>query len=194
MRLTTCLLGLLGLLAWTTIDAADVTVGRWNNMLIVSAPAGHALAELGGRLDQRITLDARDQPITATADFLRKMSGINIVLSAALNAQPPLITLQVREMALGNVFRWLERSANIHIGLVHGAVFFSDQPIVGETRTQLYDVSDLTGEIRNFPGPVMGVSEAGSVGCLATADTNNEPSRYDMDTLISMLNKLITQK
>jgi hypothetical protein len=113
------------------LGAADVTIGQWNGLLVVSAPSGHDLSQLGGRLNQLITLDARSQSLSETAEFLRQATGLNIVLAPALTANPPLVDLQVREMALGSVLTWLEKTVDIHIGLVSGALYFSDQPVAG---------------------------------------------------------------
>ncbi len=179
--------------ASASIGAADVTIGRWNGMLVVTAPSGHDLAPLGGRLDQRITLEARDQPLTETAEFLRRATGLNVVLAPALNANPPLVSLQVREMALGNLFNWIERVANVHVGLLNGAIFLSDHPIEGASKTRLYDVSDLAMPIRNFPGPELSIPQPGGTGSIVLPPVAepDEAVRYDLDHLTELLNKLV---
>lgn len=175
------------------LASAEVTIGQWNGMLVVSAPSGHDLSRLGGRLDQRITLDARDQSLSDTAEFLRRATGLNIVLAPALTANPPVVNLQVREMALGSLFSWLEKTANIHIGFVSGAVYLSDQPVAGSVTTKLYDVSDLALPIRNFPGPTMTIPEPGGTGSSILAPIAEEAdgaTRYDLDQLTELLNRL----
>jgi len=189
---------LIPLLAATVCAAAEnITIGQWNGMLVVSAPADHDLSRLGGRLEQKITLDARDQPITDTADFLRSVTRLNIVVAPALGANPPLVTMQVRDMSLGNLFKWLEKTAAVHIGFVNGAIYVSDQPVAGAVRTRLYDVSDLALPIRNFPGPNMTVPQPGGAG--ATLLPPIEPAedtvtRYDLDQLTDMLNRQFVDK
>lgn len=181
----------------SSLAAADISIGRWNGMLVVSAPAGHDLSRLGGRLDQRITLDARDQSLTDTADFLRQATGLNVVVAPALLAQPPMVNLQVREIALGSLLTWLEKTANIHVGFVNGALYLSDQAVAGAVSTRLYDVSDLALPIRNFPGPAMSVPEPGKgSGLLAPIGPEDDSAtRYDLDQLTELLNRLAsTQK
>lgn len=176
------------------LAAAEVTIGQWNGMLVVSAPSGHDLSRLGGRLDQRITLDARDQPLSDTAEFLRRATGLNIVLAPTLNANPPLVNLQVREMALGSLLTWLEKTANIHIGFVSGALYLSDEPVAGTVSTRLYDVSDLTLPMRNFPGPEMTIPEPGGNGAIILPPVGEEAdgaTRYDLDQLTDLLNRLV---
>ena len=176
--------------------AADVTIGHWNGMLLVTAPAGHDLSRLGGRLDQRITLDAREQPLTETADFLREATRLNIVVAPALLANPPLVSMQVREMALGNVLKWLERTAAVHVGFVSGALYISDLPVAGASSTRLYDVSDLAMPIRNFPGPELSVPQPGGTGSvvLPAVETDDGATRYDLDQLTDMLNRLVSKQ
>ncbi len=178
------------------ISAADVTVGRWNGMLLVTAPGGHSISGLGGQLDQRITMDSHEQPLTETAAFIRETTGLNVVLAPALQANPPLVSLQVRDMALGNLLTWLERVANIHVGYVHEAIYLSDQPITGESNTRLYDVSDLTMPIRNFAGPTLTIPQPGGTGTgILPAIEAEDPSRYDVDQLTELIQRfLVAQK
>lgn len=178
-------------------ETGQVTIGQWNGMLVVSAPSGHDLSRLGGRLDQRITLDARDQSLSDTAEFLRRATGLNIVLAPALSANPPVVNLQVREMALGSLLSWLEKTANVHIGFVSGALYISDQPVAGTVSTRLYDVSDLALPIRNFPGPDMSVPEPGGSGALIGPPIEAEQdgaTRYDLDQLSELLNRLMSDR
>lgn len=186
---------LLAVAALAAAEPGQVTIGQWNGMLVVSAPAGHDLARLGGRLDQKITLDARDQALTDTAEFLRSVTRLNIVVAPALQANPPLVNLQVRDMALGNLLSWLEKTAGIHIGFVSGAIYLSDQPVAGNVSTRLYDISDLALPIKNFPGPNLSVPEAKSGSTLLLPPVENEDGavRYDLDQLTDILNRLVNK-
>ena len=100
-------------------------------------------------------------------------------------------------MALGSVLTWLEKTVDIHIGLVSGALYFSDQPVAGPVTTRLYDVSDLTMPIRNFPGPTMTVPEPGGSGAVCLPPIDEEPDvtpRHDLDELAGLLNRLVNTK
>jgi hypothetical protein len=176
----------------SSLAAAEITVGRWNGMLVVTAPGGSSLAQLGGRLDQRISLQAQDQPITETAEFLRRATGLNIVLAPTLIAQPPLVSLQVREMALGDLFTWIRRVAGVHIGYVNEAVFISDQPVQGASETRLYDVSDLALPIQDFPGPELAIPQTtgGSALLLPAAGESPTAARYDLDMLEEFIKRM----
>ena len=184
------------ILACATLAAADVTIGQWNGMLLVTAPSGGGLSQLGGRLDQRITLDAREQPLSETAEFLRQATGLNIVLAPALLASPPLVSMQVREMTLGHVLTWLERIAAVHVGFVDGALYISDKPVAGSASTRLYDISDLALPIRNFPGPDLSIPQPGSSGAMLVPPVASEQdaTRYDADQVAELLNRLVNSK
>lgn len=175
------------------LAAADnITIGRWNGMLLVTAPADNSVGALGARLTQRITLEARDQPLTEIAAFLRQATGLNLIVAPALLAQPPSISMQVKDMELRNVLSWLERTAGIHIGFQHGALYFSDQPVAGATRTRLYDVSDLALPLRHFPGPELTIPQAGggSSSLLLAPTEPADDQRVDLDQIEELLKRL----
>lgn len=174
-------------------ERSQVTVGQWNGMLVVTAPAGDGLERLGGRLAQRITLDARDQALTETAEFLRQATGLNIVVAPELIAQPPSITLQVKDMALGSVFTWIARTAAVHVGYVNEAVYIAAAPVAGAASTRLYDVSDLALPIRHFPGPSLTIPAPGGTGSglIAPIEAPAEEGRYDLDALADLIDKVV---
>jgi hypothetical protein len=183
------------LLVCAALGAADVSIGQWNGMLLVTAPAGDGLSQLGGRLAQRITLDAREQSLTDTAEFLRGVTGLNIVVGPELLAQPPAITLQVKDMALGHVFTWISRTADVHIGYVNEAVYISRQPVAGAATTRLYDVSDLALPLRHFPGPELTIPQPGGTGSLiSTPPEPTEEGRYDLESIVSLLNNVVNKQ
>ena len=179
------------LLACAGCAASEVAISQWNGMLLVTAPAGRDVGQLAGRLDQRITLDARDQSLTDTADVLRSATGLNVVVAPALLARPPLVNMQVRDMALGNVLHWLERVTTIHVGFISGALYLSDQPMAGDSTTRLYDVSDLVAPVRNFPGPDLAIPLSGGTGArvIAQADETDSSTTMSRDELVILLTK-----
>lgn len=184
------------MLAAAACLAADgVSVSQWNGMLVVSAPAASGIDRLGGRLDQRITLDAREQPLPETADFIRAVTGLNVVVAPALLAKPPLISLTVKDMALGNLLRWIERTAGVHAGYVRGALWFSDQPVAGATVTRIYDVRDLRMIAPDFPGPELGIPQPGGTGSIVIAPiTPSDKPHYDLDEVQKLIEQFVVAK
>lgn len=162
-------------------------------MLLVTAPAGAPLGELGGRLDQRLTLALRDQPLTEAAESLRQATGLTIVLAPALVASPPAVTLQVRDMPLGQVLTWLGQLTGVHIGYLHGAVYLSDRPVVGASSTRLYDVRDLALVPGDFPGPSLVLGEGGAQ-LLAAEPGAQSGSGYAPEALAELIKRVVTTR
>lgn len=180
------------LLVCAALGAADISIGQWNGMLLVTAPAGDGLDRLGGRLAQRITLEAREQSLTDTAEFLRHATALDIVVTPELLAQPPSITLQVKDMELGHLLTWISRTADVHIGYVNEAVYISRRPVAGASTTRLYDVSDLGMPLRHFPGPELSIPQPGGSGSLiASVPEPSTDGRYDLDAIVPLLNNVV---
>ncbi|MEK7414708.1 MAG: hypothetical protein AAB263_15450 [Planctomycetota bacterium] len=177
--------------------AADkVTVGQWNGMLIVTAPTDTGISRLGARAEQKITLDARDQPITETAAFIRQTTKLNVIVAPALIANPPSLTLQVKDMTLAHLLSWVAENTKTHIAYINDALYISDKPIEGSTSTRLYDVRDLGATIQDFPGPNITIPTGGAAGGILTppvAEENNRP-KYDLDQLEELINRFVNLK
>ena len=187
---------LVPLLACACARAAEgVTVGQWNGMLVVTAPTGTGIAGLGPRAAQRLTLDVQDQPLSDTLDFLRAATGLAIVVAPAVQADPPAISLHVKDMALDNLLRWIERTGSVHIGFVNGALFVSDQPVSGASSTRIYDVRDLSARIQDFPGPSLSIPEpgGGGAGLLPPVATDERPS-LDLDEIQRFIERFVVTK
>lgn len=183
------------LLATTCAAAEGVTVGQWNGMLMVTAPSGAGITALGARAAQRITLDAQDQPLTDTVGFLRSATGLSIVVAPTILANPPLINLHVKDMALDSVLRWIERIGAVHVGFVDGALFVSDKPVTGDSVTRIYDVRDLSARIQDFPGPTLSIPEPGGTGgVLLPPIANDERPRLDLDEIQHFIERFITPR
>ena len=148
----------------SSLQAADEThrIARWGNSLLVTAPGGTEMSRAESvKLNQRVTFDFRDAPLTEVVDFLRDASHINIVIAPAVILSAPHITLKSNNMTLGNALHWMTKLSNTNFGFLNGALFISDQPIVEASITKMYDISDMTLPIRDFPGPEISLNGGG---------------------------------
>ena len=185
---------LVPLAAATCAAAEGVTVGQWNGMLVVTAPLGTGVEALGPRAAQRISLDAREQPLTDTVAFLHAATGLNIVVAPALQANPPLVNLQVKEMALDSLLRWIERTCAVHVGFVDGALFVSDRPVTGASSTRIYDVRDLSSPIRDFPGPDLSIPTPGGSGSIILPPVAaDETPRMGLDDIQGFIERFVAK-
>lgn len=181
------------LISATALHAADepYRIARWGNALLVTAPGGAGMNRtVAARLNQRITLDFRDAPLADVVDFLRSVSHLNIVVAPAVTLSAPSITLKASDMSLGNALHWLTKLSNTHMGFINGALFISDQPITEASVTRMYDISDMTMAIRDFPGPELALSggdQSGGGGALfkpAEQDSSTAPTTDEIEELI----------
>lgn len=181
------------LITATALPAADETyqIARWGNALLVTAPGGPGMSPvIKAKLAQRVTLDFQDASLTDVIDFLRSVSKVNIVVAPAVTLSGPTITLKASDMSLGNALHWVTKMSNTHMGFVHGALFISDQPVKEASVTRMYDISDMTMAIRDFPGPQLALNAGGQGGAGGALfgpvedDTNSAPTTDEIEEII----------
>ena len=181
----------------TNLSAADgeMSIARWGGSLLVTAPGGSApTGAMAARLNQRVTVDFQDASIDAVADFLRSVSGANIVVAPAVTASGTTVTLKASSMSLGNVLHWVTKMTNTHIGYIHGAIFLSDKPVEEASVTRFYDISDLTMPLKDFPGPELALSSGnqgkggGAVFMPPAESTNAAPTQ---DEIVEIIKKVV---
>jgi len=141
-------------------DAKGVSVAQWGNFLMVTAPTtGEHDAVWASRLSQNLSGDFKDSPLSEVADFLRQASGCAFVIDPELRVDDPHLTFTFDQMTLGNVLHWVTQLTGTSFATVDGAIFLSKKPYVGASKTTLYDVSDLTMPIRDFPAKELAYNE-----------------------------------
>jgi hypothetical protein len=182
------------LIVSSSLQAADETyrIARWGHSLLVTAPGGTEMSRAESiKLNQRMTLDFQDAPLTDVVDFLRDASKMNIVVAPAVLLSAPNITLKSSNMSLGNVLNWVTKLSNTNFGFLNGALYISDKPIVEASVTKIYDISDMTLPIRDFPGPEMSLNGGGQNGSNSGAifkqvgDTkDNAPTTEEVEDII----------
>lgn len=146
----------------TAAGSDEVSIATYRNTLVVTAPAGSDSAALDASLIQRVTVDFQDATIAEVAEFVRRTSSLNVVVAPELLAQGAPITIKAQDMELGNLLKWVDRVGGLHHGWLHGALYFGAQPIRGEPRTMVLDVSDLVLPVRHFPGPDLSIPQNGN--------------------------------
>ena len=172
--------------------AAETAIGHWNGCLVVTAPSGADDVNLGRRMKQRLSVDFVETPLTDVAAFLRTVTDCNIVLDPKVLAADPRVTLKASDMELGSVLRWVTELTKIHMGFVDGAIWLSQEPYQGASRTVLYDVSDLVMPRRDFPGPELDISQPGGAGArLQPAAQDEAQPTTSVEELEDLLHKVV---
>ena len=87
---------------------------------------------LRDRLAQRVTFDFQDTPSDDVFQFLRQVSGVNIVIAPAFATRARTVTLRVLDMPLKDALSWLAELQAIAITAEDGALYVSapaDAPV-----------------------------------------------------------------
>jgi len=105
------------------------------------------------RLQEPVSFDFVETPLEDVVTFLRQITEINFVLDnrALQGLNNNLVTLKVTDMKTDAALDWILRMVGLKYTLQDGAIFISDE-VQGDAIRQLYDVTDLTLEIRDFKG------------------------------------------
>jgi hypothetical protein len=177
-------------------DASDIQVGQWNHMLVVTAPAGDddpgpAVRRL---LDQRIAIDVHDEGVDQIADFLRSVSGLNVIVAPDVLAHPPTVSLTVKDMPLGSVLRWVETLGHVHVGWRDEACYISSGAEPGPMRTTYYDVSDLVMQVPDFPGPDLDIPQPGGHGAIVDWGPVQDKPQTSTEDVADLVRRMIAHQ
>jgi len=105
-------------------------------------------------MNKKISFDFVETPLQDVIAFVSSLTDVTIVLDAeAIRDEAPTVTLRVTDMRLEAALNWVLKLVNLKYTLKDEAVFVSkpdrihDKPIL-----RMYDVTDLTVDIKNFQG------------------------------------------
>lgn len=115
----------------------------------------------------RVTINFDQTPVLECFDFLRDVTGMNLVLSkAAVEAlEDKKVTLRLKNIRLKNCLELLLQQVDpdLRYGVRHGVLTIA---LKDEWRRsmhlELYFVGDLVSPIPDFPGPKMGIGPDGA--------------------------------
>ncbi|MHC4916981.1 MAG: hypothetical protein ACYTGB_15985 [Planctomycetota bacterium] len=125
---------------------------------------------LRAALEKPVNLEFTENSLEECINYLRGLTDANIITDtkafAAGGVDPKTpITLRLSNTKLGLALKWILRMAKLDYAMKNGAIFISTpQNLQGELAQKIYDVRDLTFQIQNFPGPVLGLSGGGGGG------------------------------
>jgi hypothetical protein len=124
-----------------------------------------AAREIGRLLDSRqVTVNFQEVPFEDCLDFLRDVTGLNIVLSMGaaelLEDEARDIRLRLRDVRLRSCLELLLRLENpeLRYGVRHGVLVIGlVEEFAEDFVLELYDVSDLVHSPPDFPAPRIGL-------------------------------------
>lgn len=140
-------------------------------------------------MNKKISFDFVETPLQDVISFISGLVDVTIVLdNEAIRDQAPVVTLRVSDMRLESALRWVLKLVALKYTLRDEAIFVSkadqiyDKPVL-----RMYDVTDLTIDIKNFQGRQQalasdgGYSSTGSSGSGGGDDSLGEDFFGDED-------------
>ncbi len=113
----------------------------------------------------KVSLDFRETQLSDVIDFIREMTGINIVIDPQVNELDPeklKITVRVDDLQLGATLRLVLGLRDLTAVYRDGVLLVVTKASLGEeVYTQIYDVHDLLQPITDFVGPVIELNTGG---------------------------------
>jgi tetratricopeptide (TPR) repeat protein len=105
-------------------------------------------------MGKKISFDFVETPLQDVISFLSSLTNVTIVLDQeAIRDQAPAVTLKVTDMRLESALNWVLKLVGLKYTLKDEAIFISKPgEIFDEPERRIYDVSDLTIDIKNFKG------------------------------------------
>lgn len=139
---------------------------------------------------QKINLDFSQSPVLDCFDFLRDISGLNIILTpeAAEAASEKQITLKVSNMDIQTALKWVLRLSRLHSTVKHQAIYITDRPDP-QHQMRTYDVRDLLFAARD-PESVEFTAPSSSGG-LSGMGGGSEEDEYNLPQRAGDLMRLI---
>lgn len=176
------------------VAEAAVHIDRYNNLLVVSAPAEQS-GPPAAILSRRLTVDFQDIGIADVAELLRQTTGLNVVVAPELLVRNASVTLAAKDMELGHLLKWITTVGGVHHGWLNRALYFADKPLAGQMRMRVYDVSDLVLAVPHFPGPELSIPQADGRGTALVFPPLTEPQpTMTTDELVDLLQKHVQSR
>jgi len=120
-------------------------------------------ADIRKKLQRKVTFEFVDTPLDEAISFLRSLANVTMIVDPkVLAGGAPTINLRVTDMSLDLALEWILKLADLEYALRDNAIFISKpQNLTESVELRIYDVSDLTQNIQDFPGPDFQISVVG---------------------------------
>jgi len=146
-------------------------------------------------MSRKVDLDFSNTPAMDAIDFLRDVSGVNILVSPEARevATETQISLKVNRMDLKTALEWVLKLARLHATIKGQAIYITDKP---DQTYQLrrYNVRDLLTSIRDKEPTEMNISAGGGGGgggLGSLGGDTDEDEEYDKVDRATDLMKLV---
>lgn len=112
------------------------------------------ILDVRDQLKHPITADFRDAQLVEVLDYLSEKSGVNIIPSQSVLESETLVSLQVVDMSLGEVLKYLLQNEYMTYRIERNAVWMMTQDEVKEepVETRIYHLKQGIGSFTEFAG------------------------------------------
>jgi hypothetical protein len=160
--------------------------------MVSMAWAGDARDDAARRLEgMKITVDFENVKLPEAIDYLRDVSGLNLVLlpKAMEKDADALIRLKVRDLSVKSVLKLLLSSRGLTATFRDGAVvILPKEDLQSSTTMRIFDVRALQVKIQDFNGPIVELTSSASKKTGVTIVNLEDPKRViEDDFLIQMI-------
>jgi Flp pilus assembly secretin CpaC/tetratricopeptide (TPR) repeat protein len=101
----------------------------------------------------KVTLEFQEQPLREVVEFLRQFTNLNFVFDPEVDQAAP-VTLKVQNLPLQSALNLILGSRELAHSIEDGVVkVIKKDKLQTKVKLELYDVQDLTAQVRDFPGP-----------------------------------------
>ena len=110
----------------------------------------------------KITIDMQNAPLTAVVEYIREISGLNMVIDTKAIEKPEeqMISIKVADIVLDGALKLILGPKNWAHAVQDGTVIItSAEALKKRVKLELYDVQDLTYGIQDFPGVDISLSQ-----------------------------------
>ena len=152
-------------------------------------------------MESEVTFDFVDTPLPDVITFLHELTGVVFVLDRAAmpTGEVPRVTLSVTDITLSNALGWILRLSSMSYTLRDEAVFISTKEnIKEESVLRLYDVTDLTVDLRDFRANTQAISvnygEEGDDDPWGRVDEFGPPDSFTGETLVEFIKQALGEE
>ncbi len=129
------------------------------------------------KLEERFSVIFEETEVRDALDHLARQAGVNIILGR-LDEEPAAITLQVRDMRLQHILRWIMTITGLSYDIRKEVILVSSaSALKGQVTTEVYDVRDIAFSVEDSR-PMPGDEEED------TEDTEAEGEQIDLGEII----------
>jgi hypothetical protein len=132
----------------------------------------------------RLDVDFTKSSIREFIDYVREVSGINIVLNAKAAEVPATLTIKAKGVTIQSLLRLLLKPLKIGYVVEDGVLLIvPESDLASDVRLEIIDVRDLLMPIQDFPGVDISLSEDGA-GVTFAAAPEEAPKEFPIVDLI----------